>query len=118
MKLRRATLSLAAAALAVPGCARPQAVPGGVYLAKNNSSKTLKCRSRIDDGAWSAYFKLKPGAEFTQRGDSHIQSVLFFCDPPMARVAYPLERGERYSILPGANGGLELRHVTAHIGGG
>ena len=90
----------------------PQAIPAGVFLVKNNSDRTLHCRYRVDEGEWLKYFKFRPGAEFTLPHSAGML-VYFFCDPPVKRVSYRIRPGERYSILPADDGGLELRDIVA-----
>jgi len=104
-------LALAAALVAAPAAARPQAVPGSAFLVKNNSAATLNCRYRVDEGPWLKYFAFKSGAEFSLRQPPGVRAVFFFCDPPVKRVSYRLHPGERYSLLPAADGGLELRDI-------
>lgn len=105
-------LAFAGALLITPGCALPQAVNGGSYFAKNNSQQSLRCRYRVDEGEWGRYFRLRPGAEFSLRSQPGMETVYFFCDPPVKRVSYALTLGKRYSILRGEGGLLELREIA------
>ena len=111
-------LALAGALLVTPGAALPQAVTGDSYFAKNNSQRTLHCRYRVDEGEWGRYFRFRPGAEFLVRREPGMETVYFFCDPPVKRVSYALTRGKRYSILPGEGGLLELREIAIGSGAG
>jgi hypothetical protein len=110
--LRPLVLGLAAAALLAPASALPQAVGGGVFTAKNNSSAQLRCRYRIDDQAWGKYFRLRPGAELQLDRRPGMEVVYLFCDPPVRRVTYLLRAGERHSLLRADDGAIELRSIT------
>lgn len=109
-------LALVAAALVAPPPGQAQAVGGGLYMVKNNSSERLKCRYRVDDGEWGPSFRMRRGAEFSLRQPPGTSGLAFFCERPAKRVSYLLRPGERYSLLRADDGAIELRAITA--GGG
>jgi hypothetical protein len=82
------------------------------YFVTNNTSQALRCRYRVGEGAWSAYFRLGPGAEF-HRGETGFRPVYFFCNPPVERATYRLAPGQRYSLLRAADRTIALREITA-----
>ena len=111
-------LALSAAALVAPSCALPQAVGGGYFFVKNNTDERLRCRYRIDDGAWRPYFRFNRGSEFRLDRRPGMTTVYFFCDPPVRRVTYVLRSGERQSLLRAADQSIEMRNITTDGGFG
>lgn len=112
----RLSLAFYSTMLLVAGSGRAQAqdTPDTVFLVKNNTTVSLRCRAQIPRRGWSEWFRIAPRDEWTEETERPHAPGRIYCLRPVRQTLYAIRAGERYVMLRSRSSqGVILQRVDA-----